>query len=217
MTKGTRGKILQRCYEAICEHGFSTLRTDKEIQRLRVTKGAFYHYFPGKLDLGYAVIDEIMLPAYLEKWSSLENREDNFGNEIMSILEREKINATEMAISRGDVLFNLMLEMSHEDELFRKKLEFVLESVQKILQKAILAGKAAGELQPHVDARSMAYSILGQLQGCYAVAKTRNSKDVFTLMVNTLQRQLKEMLFVNQPSTTPAQVNAPAPSFAAAV
>jgi AcrR family transcriptional regulator len=216
MTKATRGKILQRCYEAICEHGFSTLRTDKEIQRLRVTKGAFYHYFPGKLDLGYAVIDEIILPAYLEKWNSLEKCSENVGSEIMSILEREKINATDMSVSRGDVLANLMVEMSHEDDLFRKKLEYVLESVQKILQKAILAGKAAGELQPHVDARSMAYSIIGQLQGCYSIAKTRNSKDVFTLMLNTLQRQLKEMLFTaTQTASQPTAV--PTPSFAAAV
>jgi hypothetical protein len=43
----------------------------------------------------------------------------------------------------------------------------------------------------------MAYSLIGQLHGCYAVAKTRNSRDVFTLMMNALQRQLKEVLFVS--------------------
>lgn len=203
---------MQKCFEAIREHGFNTLRTDKEIQRLRITKGAFYHYFPSKMDLGYAVIDEIILPAYLEKWSSIENRTQDIGSEIMAILEREKMNITEMGIARGDVLANLMLEMSHEDELFRKKLEFVLESQEKILQKAILVGKASGELRPQIDARSMAYSIIGQMQGCYAIAKTRNSKDVFTLMLNGLQRQLKELLFVNT-QTTPQTTPSPAPSF----
>ncbi len=210
MTKATREKIIQKCFEAIREHGFITLRTDKEIQRLRITKGAFYHYFPGKMDLGYAVIDEVILPAYLEKWATLENRTQDVGSEILAILEREKMNITDMGIARGDVLSNLMLEMSHEDELFRKKLEFVLESQEKILQKAILAGKASGELRAQVDARSMAYSIIGQLHGCYAIAKTRNSKDVFTLMVNTLQRQLKELLIVDK---TAAQAPVQAPAF----
>jgi len=46
----------------------------------------------------------------------------------------------------------------------------------------------------------MAYSLLGQLQGCYAIAKTRNSRDVFTLMMNALQRQLKDVLFVGSPA-----------------
>lgn len=213
MTKATRGKILEKCYEAICEHGFSTLRTDKEIQRLRITKGAFYHYFPGKLDLGYAVIDEILLPAAVEKWSRLEPLSSGIGTALMEILEKEKTNATEMSIARGDVLANLMLEMSHEDELFRKKLEFALESQVKVLQKAILAGKAAGELKPQIDARSMAYSIIGQLQSCYAVAKVRNSKDVFTLMMNAMQRQLRELLIADN-SAVQAPVAVPAYSVA---
>ena len=207
---------MQKCYDAICEHGFNTLRTDKEIQRLRITKGAFYHYFPGKLDLGYAVIDEIILPQYLQKWDALENPGYGVANALYEIIEKEKTLASDTTVARGDVLCNLMSEMSHEDEFFREKIENVMESQVRILQKAILAGKAVGEMKPQIDARSMAYSIIGQLQGSYTIAKTRKSKDVFTLMINTLQRQLKETLF-NQ---VPAQVQAstlPVQSFAAAV
>ncbi|MBL7810803.1 MAG: TetR/AcrR family transcriptional regulator [Bacteroidetes bacterium] len=205
MTATTRQKILQRCYEAICEHGFVSLRTDKEIKRLRITKGAFYHYFPGKLDLGYAVIEEILLPMYMQKWESLENRSAGIARELYSLLEAEKNKATDQSVRRGDVLANLMLEMSHEDEQFRLKLEEVLEAQEKILQRAILAGKAAGEFKPQMDARSMAYSLIGSLQGCYAIAKTRNSKDVFTLMINALLKQLKEVLFVAVEETAPGQ------------
>jgi AcrR family transcriptional regulator len=197
MTKATRSKILIKCYEAICEHGFNTLRTDKEIQRLKITKGAFYHYFPSKFDLGYAVIDEILLPLYLEKWASLENLTHGIASTLYTIIEREKVNATENTVARGDVLCNLMMEMSHEDEIFREKLENVLEAQVRILQKAILSGKAVGEMKPQIDARSMAYGIIGQLQGCYAISKTRKSRDVFTLMVNTLQKQLKETLLAD--------------------
>jgi TetR/AcrR family transcriptional regulator, transcriptional repressor for nem operon len=197
MTVTTRAKILQRCFEAICESGFSSLRTDKEIKRLRITKGAFYHYFPSKLDLGYAVIEEIILPLYTQKWAPLENRGAGVAQELYNIVEKEKESATDLTVRKGDVLANLILEMSHEDENFRKKLEEVLEAQEKTLQKAILAGKAAGEMKPQIDARSMAYSLLGSLQGCYAIAKARSSKDVFTLMINALQKQLKEVLFVN--------------------
>lgn len=205
MSKATRNQILQKCYEAICEHGFTALRTDKEIQRLKITKGAFYHYFPGKFDLGYAVIDEILLPKYLDKWAGLENLTHGIASTLYTIIEREKVNSTEQSVARGDVLSNLMLEMSREDALFREKLENVLESQVRILQKAILAGKAVGEMKPQIDARSMAYSIIGQLYGCYAIAKTRNSRDVFTLMVNTLQKQMKELLLADTLPTGLAQ------------
>ena len=197
MTKITREKILHRCFEAICEGGFTNLRTDKEIKRLRITKGAFYHYFPGKLDLGYAVIDEILMPMYAERWSVLEERTKGVAVALNEIIENIKVSSTDISVKRGDVLANLMVEMSNEDEGFRLKLEEVLESQVKLIQRAILNGKAAGEMKPQIDARSMAYSLIGQLHGCYAVAKTRNSRDVFTLMMNALQRQLKEVLFVS--------------------
>jgi AcrR family transcriptional regulator len=197
MTKITREKILHRCFEAICEGGFTNLRTDKEIKRLRITKGAFYHYFPGKLDLGYAVIDEILMPMYAERWSVLEERTKGVAVALNEIIENIKVSSTDISVKRGDVLANLMVEMSNEDEGFRLKLEEVLESQVKLIQRAILNGKAAGEMKPQIDARSMAYSLIGQLHGCYAVAKTRNSRDVFTLMINALQRQLKEVLFVS--------------------
>lgn len=200
MTKITRDKILNRCFEAICEGGFINLRTDKEIKRLRITKGAFYHYFPGKLDLGYAVIEEILMPMYTAKWATIEEKNSGVAQALYNIIEQEKNNSTELSVKRGDVLANLMVEMSNEDETFRKKLEEVLEAQVKIVQRAILTGKAAGEMKPQIDARSMAYSLLGQLQGCYAIAKTRNSRDVFTLMMNALQRQLKDVLFVGSPA-----------------
>lgn len=204
MTKITREKILHRCFEAICEGGFTNLRTDKEIKRLRITKGAFYHYFPGKLDLGYAVIDEILMPMYAQRWSVLEEKTKGVAVALNEIIENIKVSSTDISVKRGDVLANLMVEMSNEDEGFRLKLEDVLESQVKLIQRAILNGKAAGEMRPQIDARSMAYSLIGQLHGCYAVAKTRNSRDVFTLMMNALQRQLKEVLFVtagNEPTS----------------
>lgn len=206
MTKITREKILNRCFEAICEGGFINLRTDKEIKRLRITKGAFYHYFPGKLDLGYAVVDEILMPSYTGQWSSLEQKTQGVAKALNDIIEEIKVSSTDISVKRGDVLCNLMVEMSNEDEPFRVKLEEVLEAQVKIIQRAILTGKAAGEMKPQIDARSMAYSLVGQLHGCYAVAKTRNSRDVFTLMVDALQRQLKEVLFVSAGSETSSSV-----------
>lgn len=90
MSTTTRHLILQRCFEAIQAKGFETLRTDKEIARLKITKGAFYHYFPNKSELGYAVVDEVMLPFYEQKWASLNNIETVIAAAINAIFENEK-------------------------------------------------------------------------------------------------------------------------------
>jgi len=197
MSTSTRQLILQRCFEAIQAKGFETLRTDKEIARLKITKGAFYHYFPNKAELGYAVVDEVMLPFYEQKWASLANIETGVAEALLTVLEQEKNKATETSIKRGDVLTNMILEMSHSDDLFREKLESVNEVQVKIIQKAIMAGRVAGELKNQTDARSMALYIVGQLMGCYTISKVRASKETFVSMVGTMQKQLKDVLVVD--------------------
>ena len=197
MSTTTRHLILQRCFEAIQAKGFETLRTDKEIARLKITKGAFYHYFPNKSELGYAVVDEVMLPFYEQKWASLNNIETGIAAAINAIFENEKSKATDTTINRGDVLTNMILEMSHSDDLFRQKLEAVNEVQVRILQKAIMAGRVAGELKNQTDARSMALFIIGQMMGCYTIGKVRASKDTFISMISTLQKQVKESLVMD--------------------
>lgn len=197
MSTTTRHLILQRCFEAIQAKGFETLRTDKEIARLKITKGAFYHYFPNKSELGYAVVDEVMFPFYEQKWASVNNIETGIAAAINAIFENEKSKATDTTIKRGDVLTNMILEMSHSDDLFRQKLEAVNEVQVRILQKAIMAGRVAGELKNQTDARSMALFIIGQMMGCYTIGKVRGSKDTFISMVNTLQKQVKDTLVMD--------------------
>jgi len=196
----TREKILKRCFEAMEVVGFEALRADKEVLNLNISKGALYHYFPTKLDIGYAMVDEIIKPMYEAKWSGLLDRTEGIAGMIYQIIESEKAEATEKKILRGDVLYNLMLEMSGVDLKFRQKLEEVLEMQVKILQRALLTGKNANEIKAGVDSRSMAYLLIGQLHGCYAIAKTRASKDAFVSMVNGLQKQLIDVLYVNDPS-----------------
>jgi len=197
MSTTTRQLILQRCFEAIQAKGFETLRTDKEIARLKITKGAFYHYFPNKSELGYAVVDEVMLPFYENKWASLNNIESGIATAINAIFENEKAKASDTIINRGGVLTNMILEMSHSDELFRQKLAAVNEVQVRILQKAIMAGRVAGELKNQTDARSMALFIIGQMMGCYTIGKVRASKDTFISMISTLQKQVKDSLVVD--------------------
>lgn len=203
MSSNTRNQILQRCYEAIQSQGFELLRTDKEIIRLKITKGAFYHYFPNKLELGYAVIDEILLPQYSKKWESLLTIKTNIGNAIINLLENEKTQASEKSVKRGDSLYNLMVEMSHIDSVFREKLENVHDIQVTMLQRAILTGRASGEFKNTMDARSLAMNIIGGLIGCYSIAKVRNSKDVFTSMISTLQKQVRESLVMEQSEDNP--------------
>ena len=53
----TREKLLDAAEALVFDHGFSATSVDKVIERAGVTKGAFFHHFKSKAELGRAVIE----------------------------------------------------------------------------------------------------------------------------------------------------------------
>ena len=48
----TRQRLLQAAYEEIHAHGFQGMRVDQVLRKTSLQKGAFYHHFSSKLELG---------------------------------------------------------------------------------------------------------------------------------------------------------------------
>jgi AcrR family transcriptional regulator len=56
----TRDAILTSAFDEMYEHGFQAASLSRILDRAGVTKGALYHHFGSKMDLGYAVVDEVI-------------------------------------------------------------------------------------------------------------------------------------------------------------
>lgn len=50
----TRARLLQAGFEEVYGHGFQAASTDRILERLDLTKGAFFHHFSSKQAFGYA-------------------------------------------------------------------------------------------------------------------------------------------------------------------
>src|SRR5262245_59779854 len=64
----TRARLLEVGFEEIYRNGFQPAALDVIVARAGVTKGALYHHFPSKLDLGYAVLDEVIGDLTDTRW-----------------------------------------------------------------------------------------------------------------------------------------------------
>jgi len=64
----TRARILQVAMEEIHMHGFQGVSLNKIVEKAGVTKGALFHHFKGKSELGYAVVDEVISKEIHEFW-----------------------------------------------------------------------------------------------------------------------------------------------------
>lgn len=174
----TRQVILQAAYEEIHKRGFQAASLSKILANTNVTKGALYHYFPTKLALGYAVVDEILAEHIQQQWvQPLLNADDpisSFKNIIMQSGEE----ITEENIQCGCPLNNLAQEMAPIDEGFRSRVEAVYRSWRKGIESALLKGQEKGFVKKEINVTSVATMVVASLEGCMGLAKNAQSKKV---------------------------------------
>ncbi len=182
----TRTQILEKNFEAICKSGFQAVRTDKVVADLGITKGAFYHYFKDKYTLGYAIVDEIIYPAYTSCWQDALNSGTNSIESIIKSLRQIKAKSNAQNISLGCPLNNLIQEMSSIDEVFRQKLAMIIDKKLEILQKIIQNGVTKKEIHPHISPFDVACFIIASLEGSYTLGKSKNSLEAFEASMQCL-------------------------------
>lgn len=182
----TRGEILQKNFEAMRLHGFQGLRTDKVIAQMGITKGAFYHYFKDKLNVGYAVVDELIAPSYINTWKNLSTQGVHVIDAISNTLRCIAGYSNQETIHLGCPLNNLIQEMSPLDEGFNKRLSSILNEERKMIRQGIEGGIADGTILAGTDADALTLFILASLEGSYAIGKSFNSYSKFIVCVEQL-------------------------------
>ena len=174
----TRQIILEAAYEEIHARGFQRASLSKILSSTSVTKGALYHYFPTKLELGYAVVDELLAEHIQEQWvRPLLVAQDPIEclKQIIMLTGQE---ITEENIQCGCPLNNLAQEMAPIDEGFRSRVEDVYRAWRKGTEKALQNGQDAGFVRKDVNVVSVATLIVASLEGCMGLAKNARKKKV---------------------------------------
>ncbi len=174
----TRQVILEAAYEEIHVRGFQAASLSKILSSTNVTKGALYHYFPTKLALGYAVVDEILADHIQQQWVQPLLQADDPITTFKNIIMQLGGEITEEDLQCGCPLNNLAQEMAPIDEGFRSRVEAVYRAWRKGIEKALVKGQESGFVNKNVNVTSVATMIVASLEGCMGLAKNSQSKKV---------------------------------------
>jgi len=172
----TRQKLLERAFEEIHRHGFRSASLDSILEDAGVTKGALYHHFENKAELGYAVVEEVVRPWMEETWRPVIEADNPIDAAIATIRERLKAR-TAMALTLGCPFNNLTQEMSGIDEGFRARLSAILHDWREATAAALRRGQDNGTVCADVDARAAAAFVISSIEGCVGMAKASQSKE----------------------------------------
>ncbi len=176
----TRGKILEAAFDEFYKNGFQGGSINRIVHGAGTTKGALFHHFDGKDDLGYAVIDEVVQPKMRASWlAPLANSTDPIGD-LKRTFRRFRKEEIQHGLVQGCPLNNLAQEMSPLDEGFRKRIEKIYTSWRKCLEVAFARGIKAGKVRKGVSPRKVAAFIVAAQAGIIGTAKNSQSEELLT-------------------------------------
>ena len=161
----TRQLILETAFHEIHRHGYQAAGIDAILRAAGVTKGALYHHFANKQELGLAVVDEILRGWIHENWiEPLERAEDPVDG-LQESLRAVVARASEQDIELGCPLNNLAQEMSPIDEEFRRRLEAIFADWRAAIATALKRGRKAGQVRKDVDPEKTGAFIVAAFEG----------------------------------------------------
>jgi AcrR family transcriptional regulator len=173
----TRRALLEAAYEEIHRFGYQAASLNAILERTGVTKGALYHYFKSKLQLGYAVLDEHIAQQLERIWFEPLRQPGHPVDVLLETITQVGEHYQCDEITLGCPLNNLAQEMSAIDDGFRQRIDTLYKRWQESIETLLTRGQQDGSVSTSIDPTDTAFFILASLEGCMSMAKNAQSHD----------------------------------------
>jgi TetR/AcrR family transcriptional repressor of nem operon len=173
----TRQRILRIAFEEFYRYGFQAGSLNRIVEGTGLTKGALFHHFASKQELGYAVVDEVIWPRFQATWiAPLEQSADPIkdSKRLLRQLADEGPGAG-VTLTQGCPVNNLAQEMSPLDEGFRQRLEKIYAAWRLAFKTALANGIKAGTVRKDVSPVKVSAFIVAAIEGIIGTVK--NAQD----------------------------------------
>ena len=182
----SRKEILTVAFFEVFTHGFQGVSIDDIVKKTTLTKGAFYHHFPGTFDLGYALVDEVIKPMIIERWINPLKDFNNPLDGILSQMEKLIGECPPDLLEFGCPLNNLVQEMAPVDDGFRKRLKTALELWIDQMDEHLRRAQANGFLKSEVNTRDVAHFVVMAHEGFYGLIKGVGNSAIFPVLSRSM-------------------------------
>lgn len=167
----TRKQILDVAFLEIYRHGFQGVSVDDIVKKTDLTKGAFYHCFPTKWDLGYALVEDVITPMILDRWITPLTDHKNPLAGMLKQMEMHIVGRPVETLKYGCPLNNLVQEMAPIDRGFKTRLQAALNLWIDETEKHIKRAQNEGYIKKTVKARAIAQFVVMTHEGYFGLIK----------------------------------------------
>lgn len=186
----TRLEVLRAAACEMHRNGFRSASLENILGTTNLSKGALYHHFSDKRELGFAVIEEYLRAHVYEYWiKPLDGCEDPIiclGELITGNIDH----LSEEEFFYGCLLNNLAIEMSPVDDGFRIRIKQVYELWEHAFVEVLEKGQKNGNVSKDVNASDVAKFIVATLAGGQSLSKNEQSREPLIACGKSLVRYL---------------------------
>jgi len=186
----TRQNILDITADEIHKNGFKATSLSVILERCEISKGALYYHFTNKLELGYAVFEEVFVPMFISTWQSALAAEDP----IEGLCEFFNGMCNEMLCDEavcGCPLNNLCEEMANVDEGFRLRILTMQEQLNSLISNSLQ--EVSSQLRTDIDYSQVSYFIVATFHGAINLSKSSRNKELFKKVIAELCRYINNL------------------------
>lgn len=193
-SRETQELIINKSFDLFYEKGYNATSITDIMKKTSLSKGAFYHHFKNKHEIGKKVIEVIIRKrikeGFIDPLSETHNKVpelllDVFTNRIKNYSEREK--------ALGCPANNLIGEIGYSEEDFRIILKTLIEEWREALIKTIDVGKQRGEINSNVNSSSVAISLICAFEGVRSVRKVYDDDIIFNEFMESMGSFIKNL------------------------
>lgn len=188
----TRLNILNKAFGLIYRNGYRTTSVDQIIATTQVTKGAFFHHFKNKDEMGIAMIDEVMYPEMIMAFTGTLKDADNPKDAIYQMMKELLIDNPFFDTRYGCPAINLVEELASYSTTFHTSLHKLTTEWKTALSECLDNGQTSGEIRSDVNTNDVAMFILSGYSGTRNLGKVHGNQ-CYTAYLSQLRLYLNQL------------------------
>ncbi|MGH1435770.1 MAG: TetR/AcrR family transcriptional regulator [Lewinella sp.] len=189
----TRQLIIDESFKLFYQSGFKTTSVDKIMSATKLTKGAFYHHFKNKKEVGLAVISlavqkrvyKGMITPLYQDGNALEIIESTFIERLKSFSLYEK--------QHGCPLNNFINEVADFETAYQLALKRIIEEWKSALVYLIDRGKEENAISKNISSKALAVYLISAFEGIRGIRKLYDNDLILDEYIAGLSFYLKQI------------------------
>jgi TetR/AcrR family transcriptional repressor of nem operon len=195
----TREKILSAAARLLALKGYHDAKLEEVLDAAQVSKGAFFHHFHDREDLGFAVLDWHMdrrrqlLDAIEQEWPLAEE-----AGPLQQVFRR--LDAIQEMVRRragckgGCIIGNMSTALSDCHDGFRKRLAECFDEMAREFLPHLEAAARKGRVTRRTNTRELARYIVTVIEGALMQARTLGDAKLLPRQLAYLKEYLRKCL-----------------------